>query len=70
MGKYEPIVYTYEADYHCPACTIARFGADEYGNVPDDAVDSEGNPIGAMWEWDEHDSPLLCGTCLQEIEGD
>ena len=75
---YEPIAYTYEADYHCPPCAFEAFGQDEHGSVPEDAVDSESNPIGAVAPWDEWWEPsiddkqsLVCGTCgdiLDETE--
>lgn len=65
MKMYEPIAYTYEADYHCPNCAEARFGE----GVPDSAEDSEGNPIGAVSPFDEWWEPdylcesLYCGDC-------
>jgi hypothetical protein len=72
---HDPIAYTYEADTHCPACAIARFGT-EPGRawVRDDATDSEGNPVGAIAPWDEWCNPqeagravLWCGTCRGPI---
>lgn len=75
MSAHDPIAYTYEADYHCPACAFERFGQDEHGFVPEDAEDSEGNPIGALAPWDEWHEPtadyhqaLACGTCGEVIE--
>jgi hypothetical protein len=72
MASHDPIAYTYEADTHCPACALGRFGA-QPGRpwVRDDAVDREGNGIGAVapWvEWCEYDPDhphcvLACGTC-------
>jgi len=70
----DPIAYTYEADHHCPGCAFAAFGRDEHGFVPEDAVDSEGNPIGAVAPWDEWyeigegNQTLVCGTCGGVIE--
>ena len=71
----DPISYTYEADHHCPACAIARFGTAEHGIGADrwpseDARDDEGNPIGAVAPWDEWWEPseirvqvLTCSDC-------
>lgn len=76
----DPIAYTYEADVHCPACAVARFGRESrisggfYPWPPEDARDSEGNPVGAVAPWDdvcedcEDGRPetfcrLVCGTC-------
>jgi hypothetical protein len=78
MSNYAPIAYTYDADVHCPTCAFAAFGIDENGFVPEDAEDSEGNPIGAVAPWDEWWSNdfyegnkvarLYCGTCHELIE--
>ena len=64
-----PIAFTYEADHHCPRCTVARFGPDCEG------TDGEGNPVGALFPWDEWHEPseplpqvLACGTCGDEID--
>lgn len=68
------LAYTYEADYHCPSCATERFGLDEHGFVPVDALDAEGNPIGALapWEeWQQYDGGreiLACGTCGDVID--
>ncbi len=80
---HEPIAYIYNADYHCPACTEAKFGADADGYIAIDAkgdpcLDSEGNEIGIIASWDtdwaenawyegESVAILTCGTCHQEI---
>lgn len=68
--RHSPIAYTYDADYHCPACAARRFGVDESREVFTDAADSENNPIGAVFAWDEWHEPsepgrqvLACGTC-------
>lgn len=70
-----PIAYTFEADYHCPACSARRFGVDEDGFTPEDARDSEGNPIGAVAPWDEWHEPsepgvqvLSCTDCGRELD--
>ena len=67
----DPIAYTYEADTHCPSCALDRFGPEPgRGWVRDDATDAEGNPVGAVFPWDEwceSSEPgraiLACGTC-------
>lgn len=50
--------YTYEADYHCIACTTARFPE------PDEATDNEGNAVYPVFDTDEA-QPLgeYCGDC-------
>lgn len=67
----DPIAFTYDADTHCPACAIARFGQ-EPGHFwpPESARDAEGNPVGAIAPWDDwcdEAEPgrhvLACGTC-------
>lgn len=82
MSLRDPIAYTYEADVHCPGCTIARFGRCPDGWVgcptcahPSDGLDSEGNPVGVVAPWDEWCEPsehgrhvLVCGTCGDEID--
>ena len=65
------LAYTYDADTHCPPCAIARYGLEPGRSWPrDDARDSEGNPVGAIFDFDEWCEPsepgthtLLCGTC-------
>jgi hypothetical protein len=75
QGYPHPIAYTFEADYHCPVCTENRFGVDESRFIPENARDSEGNPIGAVAPWDEWHEPgedlpqvLGCGSCGVEIK--
>jgi hypothetical protein len=69
MGKYDPIAYTFDADYHCPGCTYKAFGACDgtcnaafcswvacSADKHDDYKsprDSEGNEIGAVAPWEE-----------------
>lgn len=56
-----PIAYVFEADTHCPDCTEARF--------PDcTGEDNEGNEVGAVWSWDEFDTPLVCGSCGERVD--
>lgn len=76
-AMYEPIAYTYEADYHCDECAEKRFGRCEAGDVacqgpPDHEPkeDREGNPVGAVSPFDEWWEPsidecqaLSCGDC-------
>lgn len=58
-----PVAYVYEADYHCPGCAIKRFGEDDRGPwAKEDAVDSEGNLIGAIFSWMAANG-MVCGTC-------
>lgn len=61
MGN--PIAYTYDAAEHCPACAFEAHGQDEHGYVPESAIDSEGNPIGAIAPWDELHRDLVCDDC-------
>ena len=64
MTNHDPIAYTYEADTHCPACAFERFGRNERGFIAESpTVDNEGNPIGAVFSWDEYDEGLYCGDC-------
>lgn len=71
---HSPIAYTYEAATHCPSCSFGRFGEDEHGTVPEDALDNEGNSIGAVAPWDEWQNytgeieTLSCDTCGTIIE--
>lgn len=80
MSDYDPIAYTYDADYHCPGCAESRFGRDPvYGSIAITSagvpcLDSEGNEVGAVAPWNEWWEPLeplpqvlSCGTCLSEI---
>lgn len=71
--KYDPIAYTYEADFHCPACAEKRFGFDKSGFIT--GIDSEGNEVGVIAPWDEWHLPevvgeqwLECATCERIIE--
>lgn len=75
MGHMDPIAYTYEADYHCPACTEQRFGRSARGFIAEESHDNEGNPVGAVFPWDEWCESselgrqvLSCGTCHGEID--
>ena len=77
MSVHDPIAYTYEADYHCPRCTEARFGRDETGTIApqETSIDSEGNPVGAVFSWDEWWEPtepghqtLTCTDCFDVLD--
>lgn len=58
--------WTYEADVHCPACAVHRFGYDSlYGD--EGAVDSEGNEVHPIFSTDELYDDERCGDCLVEI---
>ena len=67
MSDTDPVAYTYEADHHCPACAVARFGPGVEG------IDSEGNAVGAVLSWQVsdmiHDAEewhgVACGTCRE-----
>jgi hypothetical protein len=71
-----PIAYTYDADVHCPDCAKSRFGRCTLdGDIACTGIscgceneDSEGNPPGAVFGWDEFDTNgLYCGDCGSEI---
>lgn len=64
MGHLDPVGYTYDADTYCPGCALERFGQDENGWIPEDAVDGENNPVGAIAPWNEAgDTPTHCAEC-------
>lgn len=71
------LAYTYDADVHCPACTLHNFhigqltmtrpsANDEHG-VPLTLIDREGNPVHPVFTTDEH-SFTHCGDCGEEID--
>jgi hypothetical protein len=66
------IGYTYEAGDHCIDCATERFGMDNNGFVPADAIDNEGNPIHPIFStdewWNEIPDSLNCEDCLEEID--
>lgn len=73
-GRLAPIAYAYEADWHCPTCAVARFGADEHGFVREGAEDEAGNEPAALAPFDEWIEPqieeaqvLSCSDCGAEI---
>jgi hypothetical protein len=79
--SHTPIAYTFDAEYHCEACTVAVFGRSEDGWVAwsdtegEEPRDSERNPVGAVFSWDEwweasdwHAQTLICATCGAELD--
>jgi len=55
--------YTYEADLHCVDHADDRFGDKLQDGT---AEDSEGNPVGAHFTWDECEDRDYCSECLHE----
>jgi hypothetical protein len=81
MNATDVLCYTYEADYHCTPCAIARFG--EHPRSPiahpwiaDESIDSEGNtpaPVFGDSEWwdphsEVHMQVLRCCDCHKVID--
>lgn len=66
MGSYFIVVgYTYDSDIHCDSCATDRFGMDENGYVPQDAVDREDNQPHPIFR---HDESALC-SCKDSETG-
>lgn len=73
MNATDVVAYVYEADYHCEACTEARWpGIADYtaeGYDPADYEDNEGNEVGALfgssewWNVGEGCDTLACSDC-------
>lgn len=72
------IGYTYDADVHCPTCTLEKaaigllirqpplqLDTDEHG-LPYDLIDREGNPVHPIMDIDEHDF-THCGDCGADL---
>jgi hypothetical protein len=55
--------YTYEADYHCTDDARKAWGSDSHGWVPEDATDSEGNPIHPVFSMDSESEFEACSDC-------
>jgi len=55
--------YTYEADQHCTDHADDRFGDALQDGT---AEDSEGNPVGACFTWNECEDPDYCAECVHE----
>ena len=78
MSRLGVRAYTYEASVHCTTCALQRFTQAQLDNP--DTEDREGNPIGAIFDWDEclewdnetqtevNSGRLFCDDCLEEIE--
>lgn len=77
-GGTRVVAYTYEADFHCIACTRQRFGKHRLAHMPSaphdydnngidyKQADREGNLVHPVFGSDQSpDSP--CGTCHQEL---
>lgn len=65
------IAYTFEADFHCIACTHKRFCSsgveiDEHG-VYLHSIDRERNPVRPVFSTDELEYKEYCGDCHQPI---
>ena len=55
------IGYAFEADTHCPACTLERFPRIE------GARDNEGNDVHPIFSTDEITASVYCGECRDLI---
>jgi hypothetical protein len=69
---HDPIAYTYEADVHCRACTIKRFGRHTANHGARACglceTDTEGNAPGPIFAWEEVPvDGLHCGDCCEAI---
>ena len=61
--------FTWEADLYCADCTQERFGEPADPVSPWlDVSDSEGNPVGAVFPFDEFDYRSHCGGCHTPID--
>lgn len=63
----KPLYYTFEADVHCPLCTLQRFPAPfgsrgalscDLNGVDMGAVDNDGNPVHAVMPYNELQTDL------------
>ena len=75
------VAYTFEADIHCPSCTVERAGVglltrepplhpytDEFG-LTADLVDREGNPIHPVFSTDAFGAVApRCSECGAPLE--
>ena len=66
--SYSVLGYTYEADIHCPGCTIDRFGEAVTQHGIDDipVTDTEGNPVYPLFA-DQTEPWDVCGDCHTPI---
>ena len=61
--------FTWEADLYCFTCTRERFGEPVDPVSPWlDVADAEGNPVGAVFPFDEFDYAPHCGGCGTPID--
>lgn len=59
-----PIAYAYDATTHCAACATRRYSAESLADGT--ANDREGNPVGAIFEWDSA-AVGHCDDCADPI---
>ena len=62
--------YAYEADIHCPPCTMARFHRyieDSGDHDLQEVEDSEGNTIHPIFAMDEGSEQGYCGDCHERL---
>lgn len=64
------IAYTFDADIYCPTCTAMRYGLNDGGWVPEEAEDSEGNPVHPVFGDAESDTPEHCADCRDFLGND
>ena len=68
------IGYTYNADWHCPACAKQMFfraDAPAYIDknfVPYSTKDNDGNPIHPVFSTDDTDGLQHCGDCAAPLQ--
>ena len=65
--------YTYESAHHCIDCTRKRFESVtsnlDDNDVSEDAIDSDGNMVHALFEGFECDYVPSCDDCFMIIDG-
>ena len=59
------VCWQWHADHHCGRCTVEVFGLAALDDGT--AEDVEGNPVYALYGWDEIETPLSCGSCREII---
>lgn len=63
------IAYAYDADLHCVDCARRAFASTDADYIPDDAKDSEGNPINPVFDIHETAEGEYCADCKIELKG-
>ena len=63
MHSYDVLGYTADADTYCEDCARKR-----YGGTDENALDSEGNELGAIFADSEWDRPVHCADCHAHLE--